>query len=334
MRCEDVRPLISEGLDEELDERRAAQVRAHLAGCAPCAVERAALDATVRLLHAVPEVDPPLELRRRIGVALHQEVQRRSERRSLLALLGLATPRRAGWTWGVALGAAAVVGLWATHAPAPSRTAAVPGPISPSVTKPLAAPPSLQTAAKPPHPSIEPHTTVAPPALTPPAPPGPLVAEVAGPRLPPVDASRPRVAAPIRVEPSSVPTPGSHPAVRRAPAASSPNPRPPTGSASHGSAPLSHPTPATRDMPLVASSQPMPSPTSTAPDVPDEELGSDTNGMTQMASGAPAPTAPAASTDDLDALRHRLTVRPLQVPELGQLKTGDRRSGHEGWIRF
>src|SRR5438045_8883221 len=103
MRCEDVRPLLSAGLDEELEEGCAAQVRAHLAGCASCAIERQALDVTVRLLRAVPEVDPPAELRRRIGVALHEEVRRRSGRRSLLAPLGLGLPRGTGSTCAVVI---------------------------------------------------------------------------------------------------------------------------------------------------------------------------------------------------------------------------------------
>jgi hypothetical protein len=78
----------------------------------------------------------------------------------------------------------------------------------------------------------------------------------------------------------------------------------------------------------------MPASDSNMPDVPDEELLPETSGMTQMASSAPMPTAPATSSDDLESLRRRLSDRPLQVPQLGQLKAGDRRSGQDGWLRF
>src|SRR4051812_32778710 len=80
MRCDDVRPLISLGLDGELDEGLGAQLSAHLDGCAQCAAEREALSTTVRLLRALPEAEPPAELRRRIGVAL-LGAQRRPESR-------------------------------------------------------------------------------------------------------------------------------------------------------------------------------------------------------------------------------------------------------------
>jgi hypothetical protein len=53
-----------------------------------------------------------------------------------------------------------------------------------------------------------------------------------------------------------------------------------------------------------------------------------------MASSGSVTPTPAAPTDDLDALRQRLTDRPLQAPQLGQLKAGDRHSGADGWIRF
>lgn len=76
-------------------------------------------------------------------------------------------------------------------------------------------------------------------------------------------------------------------------------------------------------------------PAGTLPDVPDEATWPDTSGMTQMASGDPGSGAPATSSDDLDELRSRLTHRPLQVPQLGELKPANApRSAREGWIRF
>jgi len=57
--------------------------------------------------------------------------------------------------------------------------------------------------------------------------------------------------------------------------------------------------------------------------------------MTQMASGDASTGAPATAADDLDELRRRLTDRPLQVPQLGELKPANPpRSTREGWIRF
>jgi type IV secretory pathway ATPase VirB11/archaellum biosynthesis ATPase len=57
--------------------------------------------------------------------------------------------------------------------------------------------------------------------------------------------------------------------------------------------------------------------------------------MTQMASGGGMPAPSETEADDLVELRHRLTDRPLQVPELGELKPAKSpRSGKDGWIRF
>jgi hypothetical protein len=63
----------------------------------------------------------------------------------------------------------------------------------------------------------------------------------------------------------------------------------------------------------------------------------DTATMTQMAygSGMGMPATQEPENDDLTELRHRLTDRPLQVPELGQLKPATAsRSSRDGWIRF
>jgi uncharacterized protein with beta-barrel porin domain len=60
---------------------------------------------------------------------------------------------------------------------------------------------------------------------------------------------------------------------------------------------------------------------------------SDTSGMTQMASGDPEPAAPASPADDLSELRRRLSTRPFQPPQLGEVP-GSRQPAHEGWIRF
>src|SRR5207245_376931 len=94
MRCEKARPLISAGLDGELDEIGAAQLRTHLAECIVCATERETLAATVRLLRDLPEAEPPAELRRRIGAAL-MDVERAAPRHRL-ELAWLPRPRAPG----------------------------------------------------------------------------------------------------------------------------------------------------------------------------------------------------------------------------------------------
>jgi putative zinc finger protein len=334
MRCDEVRLLLSAGLDKELDGRCAADVRTHLAGCAACALERQALDATVRLLRAVPEVDPPAELRRRIGVALHEEVRRRSERRSLLALLGLALPRRTGWAWGASLGAAAaVVGLWSTLVKSPQRMVAVPATPLSVGARPRSAD-SSSISAKPAPARSETHKQ-SPPASRPTHDnSGALVATATESPLRPIVQSEPMVSVPAPDLPKAAPPRTSYPVIRRAPGGAPVAPRSAGGSSQHRTVPALHSYPSTRETPLVASAQPMPVSDSNMPDVPDEELLPESSGMTQMASGSPMPTAPATSSDDLESLRRRLSDRPLQVPQLGRLKTGDRRSGQDGWIRF
>ena len=78
-----------------------------------------------------------------------------------------------------------------------------------------------------------------------------------------------------------------------------------------------------------------PARTSADADPLDSEESSNTDGMTQMAFSTPMSAPPEEEKDDLAELRHRLTDRPLQVPELGQLKPTDSRAAHrDGWIRF
>src|SRR5690349_9895395 len=104
MRCEEARLLISAGLDGELTDQPATGLQDHLAGCELCQSERAALAGTVQLLRALPEAEPPAELRRRIGVALLEEERRAARRR--FGWAWLARPSTAGWAWGAAAGAA------------------------------------------------------------------------------------------------------------------------------------------------------------------------------------------------------------------------------------
>jgi len=75
--------------------------------------------------------------------------------------------------------------------------------------------------------------------------------------------------------------------------------------------------------------QPSPADSSMA-NSPDVDESSDSSTMTDMAS-MPMPAPATEPKDDLADLRHRLTDRPLQAPELGRVKPSDRR---DGWIRF
>lgn len=337
MRCEEVRPLLSVGLDGELEEGCTAQVQAHLAGCALCAAEREALSVTVRLLRAVPEADPPAELRRRIGVTL-LEMERRSQRR-WLGLSWLARPQSAGWTWGAALGTvAATVGLLATRGPETTRPVAT-APRPPAVTVPALPAPSapsvreetgqkLAAAGKKQAAPKDKDNDVIPPA-TPPVVDRPMAVAAA---------PAPQAAVtPVKTAPKRAVAPPSPPR-RRVQTVRRPAPPPPSR--------RSEPTPpqapgsdglesTARDMPLVARSDqdPMPHQPDSDPSGVDHRAG--TVGMTQMASGMTEAPSPAAASDDLVELRRRLLDRPLHVPELGELKpTRSSHADRDGWIRF
>lgn len=337
MRCEEVRPLLSAGLDGELEPGIAAQVDAHLSGCALCSAEREALTETVRWMRTLPEAQPPAELRRRIGVALLEAERAAAGRRSGLGLLGRLPAK--GWTWGAALGAAvAAVALVSTRAPERRQAVLPPSPVAPlSVPKPAAPPArriararSAPLALRQPAPqAVKPAAAAPEVALQPPAP------ELTPPQLPipsaapahPVVRGRP-------AEPGARParhslviarhkgSPGSAPR-RGAPGA--PRPQQPSSA---------RPAPLVDDSSMLAHMESAPPPDAAMPDAPDQEGRSSTSGMTQMASGTADPDAPAADSDDLSELRRRLTDRPLQVPDLGELKSSRSRSSRDGWVRF
>jgi len=337
MRCEKARPLISAGLDGELDEIGAAQLRTHLAECIVCATERETLAATVRLLRDLPEAEPPAELRRRIGAAL-MDVERAAPRHRL-ELAWLPRPRAPGWAWGGALGAAAAVVLLATRGPAPAPRvaaapqlppagfAAPPSPVRPPSgprheRKPPAAPPRKPALAKP---------RVAPPLLT-----APLRLAESPVTPPPLRSSRPagvperaqRRAASRHLTRHSLPVTHRAGPSLSAPLATAPA-APPAGAASPD-----RPVRTNDDSPRLARTE-SPSNDPSAPPSADQSARSETAGMTQMASGGAMPAPAETETDDLVELRRRLIDRPLQVPELGQLKpAASPRSKRDGWIRF
>jgi anti-sigma factor RsiW len=74
VRCEEARPRLAEYLLGRLDEPEAADVRAHLRGCAACRVEMAALDEGLSTYsRAAHDVEPPDALQRRVLTVLEEE---------------------------------------------------------------------------------------------------------------------------------------------------------------------------------------------------------------------------------------------------------------------
>lgn len=331
MRCDEARLLISVGLDGELTGQPAAGLQNHLAECALCQQERAALASTVQLLHALPEADPPAELRRRIGVALLEEERRAARRR--LGWAWLARPGTAGWAWGAAAGAAIVsIALFTTQgANRASRVAVAPAPpaaLVPSAPLVRPASPTVKAAAdhrlvvsgskQPPSPRIDAPKII---AVAPPSP----APSIEAPPVLPVEA--PPV---VRRAPAahSRAHRRQHPSVRNSPpAAAAVIAR---GTSAREDKITPRPVSADREAPRVAwMNQPSPADSSMA-NSPDVDESSDSSTMTDMAS-MPMPAPATEPKDDLADLRHRLTDRPLQAPELGRVKPSDRQ---DGWIRF
>ncbi len=332
MRCDEIRPLLSVGLDGELEESRAARVRAHLADCAPCAAEREALAVTVRLLHDLPEAEPPVELRRRIAVAL-LEMDRRAERR-WLGFAWLARPHTAGWAWGAALGAVvATVALVTTHGPAPPRAVAVVPSLQTRAK--LSTPSGVWTALKP---AVGARPRPSKTASAPPARPLQSIPNVAKPPEPASTSTPLKVEAPTVARHSTAPSPA--PVHRVMPVARHERPisaaprRPRLHGPAHSDAPVFRPEATGSEGPMAVRPAPASTASASGGDRTDPESWPDTSGMTQMASGGD-PAVPATPTDDLSELRQHLTNRPLQAPQLGELKNSERpSSGRDGWIRF
>ncbi len=59
MKCEQVQSLLSQYLDNELDELRRKKIDRHLQTCVSCSRELTSLAKTVRVLHAVSDLNPP-----------------------------------------------------------------------------------------------------------------------------------------------------------------------------------------------------------------------------------------------------------------------------------
>lgn len=89
MNCDRVRELLSEYLDDVLAPEEAAAMREHLASCAGCSAEFAALERTVELCRALDEVEVPAGFR----ASLHGRIAARSSRRGVVGILGRAYRR-------------------------------------------------------------------------------------------------------------------------------------------------------------------------------------------------------------------------------------------------
>lgn len=336
MRCEEARLLISAGLDKELEGIGVAQLRTHLAECRTCSFEQDALAATVRLLRELPAADPPPGLRRRIGYAL-QEIERSADGRRT-GFAWFPRPRVPAWALGAALGAglAAIVGVAPWH-PSPRREMKIAhNPVSFVVT-PVKAPSRLghevptgpKSAVVPKKPA--PHAVEHPePNLTANLPPPTPIVPEASPSVMPSHPVETLIHKPQRsVRPSP---PHRSVATHRL----SPTPRPNVPSTTvAGGAPSDRRPQSSDDSSRLAQNTPLAS--NDGATTPSTDGGSpmDTNGMTLMAQGPAIPTTPEPPDNDLVELRRRLEDRPVQIPELGQLKpaTGTH-ANHDGWIRF
>jgi hypothetical protein len=238
---------------------------------------------------------------------------------------------------GAALGAVvAVVALVATRPQAPTTPiAVVPKPVPTLASGPLSRPHTHpgQTLARKPvssHPgdaAVSPRriilptvTAELPTAKQPPLLPLPLVDSVPQPR-----AARHVFPHPGARHLRHIRTPASAPTSHRLVAPANPVP---------DSVTPNRPDRATNDSTELARTQ------AAAPGDPPTPASSDsamqdTTGMTQMASGAGMPASSEKEADDLAELRRRLTDRPLQVPDLGEVKPANSpRSSKDGWIRF
>jgi hypothetical protein len=109
MSCEAMAERIPDLLSGALGEAEAAELRAHLAGCAGCAAEVAALERLWRGLGELPEEEPSPELRRRFAARLARAIAAEERR-----VVPLARPARLG----AGLGRAAVSGPFAAIAAA------------------------------------------------------------------------------------------------------------------------------------------------------------------------------------------------------------------------
>ena len=136
MSCADNRLLHSALLDGELSAAERDQVEAHLATCADCTAELAALARTLGMLHALPAARAPLGFVDRVLEAARPLPWHRRLGRRLFQPLRVKLPLEAAAVVLVALGAVYV--FQATpelqHAARQEQPASAPVPVAPPAT--------------------------------------------------------------------------------------------------------------------------------------------------------------------------------------------------------
>ena len=70
MQCSEIRELLSEYIDDVLDEKEKSAIAEHIRTCSTCFQEMTDLQETVNLLHSLGEVTPPGEFRKQLRVKL------------------------------------------------------------------------------------------------------------------------------------------------------------------------------------------------------------------------------------------------------------------------
>jgi DNA polymerase III subunit gamma/tau len=159
MSCADNRLLHSALLDGELAPAERAQVEAHLATCADCTAELAALARTLGMLHALPAARAPLGFVDRVLEAARPMPWHRRLGRRLFQPLRVKLPLEAAAVVLVALGAVYVFQNTPElqHAARQEQPASAPVPVTPPATPAPATGPAVSgTPAPPPSTLAEP----------------------------------------------------------------------------------------------------------------------------------------------------------------------------------
>jgi anti-sigma factor RsiW len=95
MHCEEAKRLLQADLDGELDAAGSAHLAAHVAGCAECQAERAALSDLKQSLKQAQAHAAPEALRRRISIAVHDAARKETAQRKPAGK----KPFKLSWAW-------------------------------------------------------------------------------------------------------------------------------------------------------------------------------------------------------------------------------------------
>lgn len=75
MNCKEIKPLLSEFLDGELDAVVISEIRSHIDACKECRRELRELEAIVDLLHSVRDITPPVDLAGNVRALITAETE-------------------------------------------------------------------------------------------------------------------------------------------------------------------------------------------------------------------------------------------------------------------